>query len=129
MITKTIVTIALATLAFAAPTSLQNKRDTRYHGVSINVNAAPLGQTPVLEPAPCEINVLTSLGNNTQASELIFDRGVAVNVNLASVECRAYKDNAGLIPGSAPFTNASKAVLSTEVVTVGSILCYVTEAK
>lgn len=125
MHTPVIFCAALAALVVAAPTSL--KRQSKYYGISINVNAVPSGQPAVYEPAPVEINKLTSLGNNTSASELVFDHGVAINVDLDKVECRAYKDQDGVVPGSAPFTNARPAELSTNLVAVGSILCYIVE--
>ena len=129
MYTSTIITTILAasaSLVAAAPT----KRDSTYHGISININAAPSGQTPIYEPAPCELNVLTVLGDSTSASELIFDVGVESNVDIATIECRAFKDQEGVTPGSAPFNYKSPAELSTNLVTVGSILCYeVTEAE
>jgi hypothetical protein len=44
------------------------------------------------------------------------------------VECRAYKDVAGYIPGSLPFSGSTRADLATNTVTVGSILCYAIKA-
>jgi hypothetical protein len=41
------------------------------------------------------------------------------------VECRAYKDFAGVQPGSAVFTVDKPAYLTTNLVEVGSILCYI----
>ena len=146
MYTKTLLAVVFASLAAAAPAS--EKRAKKYHGISLNgktsdeltirssnnctsvdnltVNAAPAGSPPIYEPAPIEINKLTSL-HKAEASELIFDSGVAINVDINKVECRAYKDVLGLVPGSAPFTNAQPAELSTSFVEIGSVLCYITE--
>nr|POE87551.1 hypothetical protein CFP56_30140 [Quercus suber] len=92
MYTSTIIITAFAAFVAAIPANMQ--RNNRYYGVSVNVNAAAAGLPAVYEPAAVEINRLTSLGNNTQASELVLDHGVAINVDLSKVECRAYKDQA-----------------------------------
>lgn len=42
---------------------------------------------------------------------------------------QAYKDKAGVIPGSAPFTYTSPAYLSTNLVEVDSVLCYIVETS
>jgi hypothetical protein len=49
-------------------------------------------------------------------------------VSAASIECRAYKDAAGTQPGSAAFTGSETAVVSTNTVTIGGILCYAVKA-
>lgn len=118
----------LATIAAAAPATKLAARDDTYYGVSINANVADSFSTPVYEPCPVQINVLTTT-TDLSASELVFDAGVAINVDLSSVECRAYKDAAGTVPGSDPFTLAQPAALSTNLVSVGSILCYITESS
>ena len=116
-----VLVAVLAALASAAPIA------KKYYGISLNVNVSPAGQTPVLEPAPIQINKLTSL-HQAKASELRFDLGVHINVDINSVECRAYKDVAGTVPGSAPFTAKKPAYLSTNLGEVGSVLCYITES-
>jgi hypothetical protein len=45
----------------------------------------------------------------------------------ADVECRMYKDTAGLQPGSLPFSGSTAALISTNTVEVGTILCYAIE--
>lgn len=129
MYTSTLLTTILATLAAAAPSNPPNTRRATYHGVSLSLRITDAFTQPAeYEPAPVEINVLTNLGN-TSASEIKFD-GSSSNVDINSVECRAYKDAEGQIPGSAPFTLKSPAELSTNLVEVGSVLCYiVTEAE
>lgn len=47
-------------------------------------------------------------------------------LDLTQVECRGYRDTAGLQPGSAPFTAKSPAEVSTNLFSEKSILCYVT---
>ena len=54
-------TIIMAALAAFAAGSPIEERAAKYFGVSLYVNAAPQGETPILEPAPVEINKLTSL--------------------------------------------------------------------
>lgn len=108
------------TLAATASSPI-NPGDSGYHGVFIYTNTAPH------EPVPVEIYKLTSLGNEIYATELIFDHNVAINVDINSVECRAYRDEAGVMPGSAPFTNRQPAKLSTNLVHIQSIICYITE--
>lgn len=45
------------------------------------------------------------------------------------MECRAYKDANGLQPASAPFDVESPALLSTNLVDIGSMVCYVVETE
>jgi hypothetical protein len=42
----------------------------------------------------------------------------------ADVECRAYQDTHGFVPGSLPFSGHTQALLSTNTVQVGGITCY-----
>ena len=78
-----------------------------------------------------EINTLTPCygddGNGCSVSALILDPGVAINIDIEAVECRAYKDFAGVVPGSAPFNVSVEADISTNLATVGAVLCYVVE--
>jgi hypothetical protein len=89
MYSSTILTViaAAAGLASAAPLT---QRDT-FFGVSIGVvTSAGLDPNKVIEPAPVEINVLTScVGANNQgcsASELIVQNGTASNVDITQVK-------------------------------------------
>ncbi|CAK4031880.1 Hypothetical predicted protein [Lecanosticta acicola] len=130
MYTTSIIIAAFAALAAAAPDAGHAaKRDT-YYGIGLRVKiTAAFTQPPEYSPAPVEINKLTSFGN-TSCTEISFDSGVHPNVDVDSVECRAYKDEAGVIPGSAPFTNKQPAELGTNLVEIGSVLCYIrTEAE
>jgi hypothetical protein len=40
------------------------------------------------------------------------------------IECRAYQDSRGLLPGGLPFSGQTVAYLSTNKVAIGGILCY-----
>ena len=50
-------------------------------------------------------------------------------LDINAIECRAYKDTAGVVPGSATFTVHKPALISTNLATIGSVLCYVTESS
>jgi hypothetical protein len=121
--------LALTSLSLAAP--LQARQvEKPYYGVSIGVITSPgMDANKTLEPAPVEINKLTrchgDAGQGCSASELIVQNGTAANVNIDSIECRAYKDFAGVVPGSAPFNVSSPALISTNLATISSILCYI----
>lgn len=131
MYTTAFLTTLLAALATAAPATNINARDDTYYGIGISIRTTDaFTQPPVYEPSPVQLNVLTTL-YKTSASEIKFDIGATTsNVDVNSVECRAYKDAAGVVPGSAPFTAKTPAELSTNLVEVGSVLCYiVTEAE
>lgn len=63
-------------------------------------------------------------------TKLLVDEGSGVGgVDADNVECRMYRDGNGIEPGSAPFTTKSVAYISTNAVSIGSILCYVVEAS
>lgn len=124
MYTSALLATFLAALAAAAPSTSLETRQSKYYGISLHVDTNPAGQPETASPAPIEINKLTSLGG-VSASKLSFDTGVAINVDINSIECRAYKDADGVVPGSAPFTAKQPALLSTNLVEVGSVLCYV----
>jgi hypothetical protein len=128
MHSSTLLTTILvaACLASAAP---RIQRD-QYYGVSIGVIVSPgLDPNKVLEPAPVEINKLTSCyGDNNQGcsvSELIVQNGTASGVDINQIECRGYKDFTGVVPGSAPFNVTNPALVSTNLATISSFLCYV----
>lgn len=121
--------VALASIATATPTP----RDI-YYGVSVNViTSAGLDPNKVSEPAPVEINKLTQIncgeGLGCSVSELILDPGVHANVDINAVECRGFKDAAGVQPGSLPFNVTIPAEISTNLGTISSILCYIVETE
>jgi hypothetical protein len=125
-----LLTIAIASPATATPI-LTIPQDT-YYGVSINVIISPgLDANKTFEPAPVQLNTITACGDSDDpcsASELILDPDVATNgLDINTIECRAYKDFDGTLPGSAPFNITSPALLSTNLVTISSFLCYVVE--
>jgi hypothetical protein len=122
MFSSAVLASAFAILAAATPI----KRDT-YYGVGVEFQLKFADGTPYYEPSPIEINQLTQI-NATGVYQISLDK-TASNVDIDQVECRAYKDAAGVVPGSAPFTKANPALLSTTGVTVGSILCYITESS
>ena len=106
------------------PSELAKRDDAVYHGISLHINTNTIGEPRTAEPAPVELDVLTVL-TGVSASELSFDTTVAINVDISKVECRAFKDAEGLVPGSAPFNYKHAAELSTNLVELGSVLCYV----
>lgn len=127
-----ILTTLCAALATAAPHMIQlsqRQSNSTYYGVSIIAQVTSGLVSPAefqLIPAP--LNTLIN-ANDISCSSLFIANGSAINVDIDSVECRAYKDVAGVEPGSAPFTLASPAFLTTNLVEVGSILCYATETS
>jgi len=44
------------------------------------------------------------------------------------IECRAYQDTKGLLPGSLPFSGGNPAYIATNPEAIGGILCYPTKA-
>jgi len=129
MYTSTILTLALAALTTALPTQ-KRQADDKYYGVSLYAHNTFTSGQEYTSPIPIEINKLTQT-TNMSTFKLSFDKGVHINVDINAIECRAYKDAAGVVPGSAPFTVDSPALLSTpgNPVVVNSILCYVTETE
>lgn len=121
----TILSLGLAATALAVPTK-RDTPDSTYHGVSLGLVTSAPGEPKAESPAPVEINVLTSL-NDFSCYSIEFQTSVHPNVDVSKVECRAYKDAEGQIPASAPFNYQSPAELSTNLVTVGSVLCYIVE--
>lgn len=122
-----LTTLLLSTSTLASPlTARQTTSSTPYHGISLHVDTNPPGEPETASPAPIEIAVLAPFSSGVKASKLTFDTGVAINVDINTVECRAYKDAEGLEVLSGPFDVREPAVLSqTGVVEVGSVLCYV----
>src|SRR6266536_3507481 len=109
--------LAVAGLAAAAPAM---RSGGTYHGVSLEVQTSSgLDPNHVIEPAPIEINVLTACnggnGQGCSVSKISIDPRIAINVDINSVECRAYKDFEGQEPGSAPFSVKSPAQISTNL--------------
>ena len=129
MFSQTILlgTLLLTTSTLAVPlTTRQTTSFTPYHGISLHVDTNPPGEPETASPAPVEIAVLTPFSSGVKASKLTFDTGVAINVDINYVECRAYKDAEGLEVLGGAFSLREPAVLSTTgVVEVGSVLCYV----
>lgn len=114
--------------SLAATSLAQSSRRTApedsYHGVGLALVTSPWGEPIAFSPAPVELNRLTDL-HNFSCYRIIVQKSVHPNVDITKVECRAYKDAAGQIPGSAPFNYNRSADLATNIVQVGSVLCYV----
>ncbi|TVY57289.1 hypothetical protein LCER1_G004203, partial [Lachnellula cervina] len=90
-------------------------------------------QNPTTLPITATLNQLTLLnaGQPLSASSIAFSNSTsapASTININSVQCRAYKDAEGVVPGSAPFNSTAPALLSTNIVSVSSVLCYVVAA-
>ncbi|KAE8448872.1 hypothetical protein EG329_008874 [Mollisiaceae sp. DMI_Dod_QoI] len=116
----------LASLTAASPL----KSRDQYYGVSIGV-VVSLGTDPnkVTEPAPVELYKLSPCygddGNGCSVSELVVQNGTASGgLNINQIQCHGYKDFAGTQPGTAEFDVNHPALVSTNLATVSSILCY-----
>jgi hypothetical protein len=82
-----ILALASAALAAAAPT-----KRTGTPQVTLNINKNPLtAPKQNLEQVDVVIGELTSL-NQVHASEISFAFGGAIEVDVDTVQCRAYKD-------------------------------------
>ncbi|KAK5152638.1 hypothetical protein LTS14_008172 [Recurvomyces mirabilis] len=117
-----LVTVAagLATLAAAASV----RRDgSRY--VQITVNIASGLEEQIYTTVYANM-WLTSL-DDVSASGLKLNDWDEYNVNPYTVQCCAYKDTDGVEAASLPFIVGSPAALSKNLVTIGSVLCYVVE--
>jgi hypothetical protein len=125
--------LTLTSLISATPTPAPASRD-QYYGISVAYVVSP-GTSPqkVIKPGPIELNKLGVCQGNITAgecdvSELAIQNSTASGgLNISAVECRAYKDKAGVVPGSATFRVGKPALISTNLVTIGGILCYVVE--
>ncbi|KAH8656609.1 hypothetical protein BGZ60DRAFT_417333 [Tricladium varicosporioides] len=72
---------------------------------------------------PCSVSGI-SITNAT----LPAPKEVGGRIGPTDVECRGYRDTEGLVPGSATFRVGKPAAISTNLGTIGSILCYVVAA-
>lgn len=138
------LTIAFIALTTAHP--ILNQRQTKYYGISLNLNEKPINEQPVYGRAPTELNKLATYSD--VVSQIIFDAGyvksctdvvdlyadadrhdsAAVNVDANNVECQAYSDADGVIPLGPSFTNAQPALFAAAgepLVQVNAVLCYV----
>ncbi|PMD43302.1 hypothetical protein L207DRAFT_631420 [Hyaloscypha variabilis F] len=119
---------ALASLTYASP-----PRPPSNHTLSILIQTSS-GLDPVHITIPLQVPLyhLTRCSlppsHLCSASKLTIDPlSSPTNVDLNAVECRAYKDAEGMLPGSAAFTVGKPALLSTNLVDVGSMICYIIE--
>lgn len=135
--TAALLAVAGSSLTSASPLDFLRSRQSssthqpaKYYGVGLEfeMHFPSPDNRPYYEPSPVEINQLTQI-NATGVYSISLDK-TASNVNIDQVECRAYKDADGVVPGSAPFSKAHPALVSTTGVEIGSVLCYiVTEAE
>lgn len=126
-IMHTALSTALVALASAAPIKRDN---TTTFSVTLNINTAnqiDSNGVPSYVNQTVAINTLTNL-NDISCSEIFIDANSGINVNASDVKCRAYRDAAGQEPGSAEFSVQQPADLTTNLVEIGSVLCYVAEA-
>lgn len=99
---------------------------SRYYGISLNINLARKGEQPVYGRAPLELNKLAQY--SVKASEILFDQGAAVGVDVRTVACQAYSDADGSKPIDEEFDAGEPLELAgegDELVNVGSVLCFV----
>ncbi|OQO13959.1 hypothetical protein B0A48_00834 [Cryoendolithus antarcticus] len=113
--------LLLMFMAFAATLAVTNNAsigiDIIYGGVSL-FPAISVRKT-------VDIGNLKTFDGEFFCTSLAMAANKSVNVDWTTLECRAYIDAAGLQRGSAPFRYDSPALLSTNEVVIGSILCYV----
>lgn len=98
-----------------------------YRGITLYANILnPFTGVVYRSPAPVEIAKLTTMGS-TALFKLSFGTGAAINVDVNSVDCRAYSDAAGTQPVGPVFNAAQPAVFSApeDPVIIGSVLCNV----
>jgi hypothetical protein len=145
MLATTFLTSLLATMAAASSRSEgahhfgkakdnnnnNNNNNSTKPGLTIELNNHALLSGPAVNTSfPVAINHLKVLPNNTEGSELAFKPNSAVGgIDITAVECHAYKDAEGLVPGSLAFNSTKPALLSTNIVSIGSVLCYVVEKQ
>lgn len=126
ILTSTLVATTAAT-AILQPAkrqdSAQRTPPSKYYGISLNINLKPLSQQPVYGRAPVELNMLAQYTVN--ATEITFDQGVHVNLDLSKVFCQAYSDEDGVQPLGGPFKAPERLVICDVPVPLGSVLCYV----
>ncbi|KAF9771347.1 hypothetical protein IL306_011006 [Fusarium sp. DS 682] len=114
--------IAFASAGASQPTERQ--APTAYAVLSI-VNSAENSKEPVRVP----LAQLTTFSHNYQVTELRLD---GLNVNIPDIEspkiedvvCQRYRDRYGVQFGSAEFTYNNPALISTNPVEFGWVLCY-----
>ncbi|KUJ13625.1 uncharacterized protein LY89DRAFT_160958 [Mollisia scopiformis] len=102
----------------------------QYYGVSVGVITSPgLDPNKVLEPAPIQLYQLTPCfgddGRGCSISKLVVQNGTTSGgLNINQIQCHRYKDFAGTQPGTTEFNVNRPAMVSTNLATVSSILCY-----
>jgi len=95
------------------------------NAANVAINATTSG---INNPQPGGFQIITAdlytlnTYDNLEITKLQLVGGQVIDPSL--VECRMYKDNKGLQPGSEPFSGSTVAYVSTNTVSVGSIACY-----
>jgi hypothetical protein len=110
--------LALASFTTAAPSILPHTIV-----LTFEKNLGDMRSSPTRSDVSIQVNKLTLLGG-IQAST-IYITSATPDLDINRIECRTYKDAEGFAIGSAPFTVKNPARLSTNVVDVTSVLCYV----
>ncbi|KAF1819040.1 uncharacterized protein K489DRAFT_412976 [Dissoconium aciculare CBS 342.82] len=130
MFTSILLTAAFAILsATASPVERRAAavaiRDT-YHGIDIMIRGGTPPGPEYIQQLRVELNQLTSIDHD-DVFEISFNQDDSTASNIADinkVECRAYKDAAGVVSAGAPFTKAKPTHISDYGATVSSVLCY-----
>lgn len=65
--------LPLAFLALSTAQPIIDERQTKYYGVSLNLNSKPINEQPVYGRAPTELNKLSV--HNFTVSQILFDPG------------------------------------------------------
>lgn len=119
---------ALAASVQAAPSDIE-ARATPHATVAIMTVNSPLDGEHSTSPLNVPLGKLTHQ-KNIKITELEIAR-VYSNVpgiktpELDQITCQMYKDKYGIQPGSAEFTAEKPALISTNSVSLGWVLCYV----
>ena len=121
-----VLALSLATLSSLATATLARlKRDEDDAPfVALLIYETDPGVIPYRSPSgPLDLGVLADFGtgaNNTV--KIIFDHTFGVDIH--TVECRAYKDNAGVVALGKPFNYKTPWEQGGEAVNIGAVLCY-----
>ncbi|KAF2097738.1 hypothetical protein NA57DRAFT_76547 [Rhizodiscina lignyota] len=121
MKTSTILSTFAASLAAASPLVQRNATPSvEILAYTAGINN-PNGSTQTIT---VKLNQLQYSSLEVTKLQVSNDNG-AGGINSNFVECRMYKDAAGTQVGSLPFNTTDPALISTNTVSIGSLLCYV----
>ncbi|KAK7419636.1 hypothetical protein QQX98_003227 [Neonectria punicea] len=123
----TIITTLAATLASTA-TALPTERDANVAVVNVIAVNKPISGSHSSTPVKIPFGKLTHFDLSITGLQLksvtVHAPGVTAP-DVSEVTCQMYKDQYGVQPGSAAFTKAQEALISTNSVEFGWVLCYV----